>query len=381
MQDLTPYTCPVKSRQARRPPAPAAPDVSLEAALDALPVSLYMVDERLRVVAWNAQREVGPQGHPRAEVLGRPLRNVLSPQGYRVTEPILRRVFATGQPHEETTEAESQPRQFRILRLPVRQGRKVTHVLSWFEDVTERRSLEMQLIAADRLAFLGQLVAGVAHEVANPLASIAGCAEVLATVAIQAAAPPARAEAVEFRDLIRGEVKRCERILRSLLHSARPNAAATADIAATVNEVLKLLERHPAFARVRVVQRIPRDLAPAAIDPDSLKQVVVALATNAARVMAGGGTLKLLAARRDERLVLDVSDTGPGVPPDIVKLIFEPYFTTDTTKGSGLGLAIARSLVRRRGGDLVLRPRRGRGATFRVVLGVAGAGAPARGVA
>jgi signal transduction histidine kinase len=360
-------------RSARKPrPADAArrtPDcAALDAVLDALPVSLYMVDRGLRIVAWNSRRETGPQGRLRADALGRPLREILSPAGYRATVPILRRVFDTGVPHEETTEPTGQARQFRILRLPVRRGRRITHVLSWFEDITERRALEMQLIASDRLAFLGQLVAGVAHEVSNPLASIAGCAEALASLASAAGSPAGRREAEQFRDLIRSEVARCERILRTLHGAARPDPASVADVAATVDTVLRLLERHPAFTRVHVRRRIPVALPPATIDVDSLKQVVIALAMNAARAMAGGGTLTLIAAKERAALILDVVDTGPGVPEAIRRRIFEPFFTTDSSKGSGLGLAIARSLVRGHGGDLVYRTRRGRGAAFRVLL-------------
>ncbi len=343
----------------------------LDAVLDALPASLYLVDRDLRVVAWNRARETGPPGRPRREVLGRPLSEVLTSRGFRAIEPVLARVFRTGEAHEEITEPRGQARQFRIRRLPVVREGEVTHVLSWFEDITERRALEMQLIASDRLAFLGQLVAGVAHEVANPLASIAGCSEALASLACEPPSEKNRREVAEFRDLIRGEVARCERILRSLLHSARPDPGASADVAATVAEVLRLLERHPSFTRVRVVRRMQRDLPHARIDPDSLKQVVVALAINAAKAMPGGGTLTLRATRARAVLLLDVMDTGPGVPPEVQPHMFEPFFTTDVSKGSGLGLAVARSLVRGRGGDLVHRPRRAGGAAFRVILPVA----------
>jgi signal transduction histidine kinase len=131
--------------------------------------------------------------------------------------------------------------------------------------------------------------------------------------------------------------------------------------------MLRLLERHPAFSRVKVVPRVPLGLI-ARIDPDSLKQDVMALAINAARAMPGGGTLTLRGVRSGGHVVLDVVDTGPGVPKAIRTRIFEPYFTTDRAKGTGLGLAIARSLVRGRGGDLVYRPRQGTGGSFRVLL-------------
>jgi two-component system NtrC family sensor kinase len=350
-----------------RPPPPK-PRQQLDAlgaaALDALPIGLYLVDRELRVVAWNIHRERGPLGRPRAKVLGRHLRNILPPAGYRATAPVLERVLDTGTPHEETTES-SGGRLFYVRRLPVFQGRVVTHVLSLFEDITERRALEMRFIASDRLAFLGQLVAGVAHEVSNPLAGIAGCSEALASLAMQA--PGKHWEAREFRDLIRGEVARCERIVRSLLDAARPDPGTTANLETTVGTALRLLERHPSFARVKVTATIPRGLL-ARIDPDSLKQVVMALAVNAARAMPAGGALRLRGGRDGRQVILDVLDTGPGVPAAIRKQIFEPYFTTDSTRGTGLGLAIARSLVRGRGGDLVYRPKRSAGGSFRVVL-------------
>jgi two-component system NtrC family sensor kinase len=338
------------------------------AVFDALPISLYVVDRELRVVAWNRMREQGPIGRPRGEVLGRHLREILTPQGFRTTLPLIQAVLRTGTAHEETAETRDGARLFHVRRLPVRQGRKVSHVLSWFDDITERRALEMQLIASDRLAYLGQLVAGVAHEVSNPLAGIAGCAEALASLASAAPGRKAHREATEFRDLIRGEVTRCERIVRSLLDAARPTAGATADVGVVVATALRLLERHPAFARVRVVSRIPADIPQGRIDADSLKQVVIALAVNAAKAMPGGGTLTFRAGVADGRVALDVVDTGPGVPASVRSRIFEPFFTTDHGSGTGLGLAIARSLVRGRGGDLVYRARARSGGSFRVVL-------------
>jgi signal transduction histidine kinase len=190
---------------------------------------------------------------------------------------------------------------------------------------------------------------------------------------LAAAAPgrKARREASEFRDLIRSEVARCERIVRSLLDAARPTPGSTTDLGATVGTALRLLERHPAFARVRVVSRIPGGLPAARIDADSLKQVVMALAVNAAKAMPAGGTLSLKAGAEDGRIVLDVLDTGPGVLPHLRARIFEPFFTTDSGAGTGLGLAIARSLVRGRGGDLAYRARPRGGGSFRVVLAAA----------
>jgi two-component system NtrC family sensor kinase len=343
------------------------------AILDALPIGLYVVDRDLKVVAWNRGREIGPIGRPRSQALGQPLAKVLSARGFARVEPILTRVFESGEPHEDS--AETNEALYQVRRLPVRQGRTVTHVLCWFENITERRNLEMRLIASDRLAFLGQLVAGVAHEVSNPLAGIAGCAEALSSLAQKVATGKAAREARQFRNLIFAEVARCERIVRFLLDSARPApGGSTADIPATVGTAMRLLERHPAFARIKVLSRVPPGLPRVRTDAESLKQVVMALAMNSSKAMPTGGILTLKASREGKNVLLDVSDTGRGIAAGIRSRIFEPYFTTYADKSAGLGLSVARTLLRSQGGDLVYRGPRagGGGASFRVIMKAAG---------
>jgi len=354
-----------------RHPASQARADGLGPVFDALPFGLYVVDRGLGVVAWNRGREQGPIGLPRRRAVGRPLRAVLGAAGFRTTEPVLRHVFETGRPHEEVIETPGGL--FHVRRLPVRHRGEVTHVVSWFEDITARREMELRLIASDRLAFLGQLVSGVAHEISNPLAGIAGCAEALASLAAKTDRRSAR-EARQFRDLIRTEVFRCERIVRFLLDSSRAAPGERADLGAAVALALRLLDRHPALARLRVRASVPESLPRARIDTDSLKQVVMALAMNASAAMPDGGTLTVRARRKGRVLLLDVADTGPAVPEARRSRLFEPYAADDAQRGAGLGLAIARSLLRSRGGDLLYRPRTG-GNAFRVVLRVA-TGAP-----
>jgi signal transduction histidine kinase len=339
----------------------------LATVFDALPIGLYVVDRELKVVAWNRLREHGPLGRPRGRALGRPLREVLGKEGFAATEPVLRKVLRSGKPHEEIVETSGSL--YHVRRLPVGRGKQASHVLSWFEDITERRQHEMLLVARDRLAFLGQLVSGVAHEISNPLAGIAGCAEALASLAAKGGRAERR-EARQFRDLIRAEVGRCEKIVQFLLDSSRLDAGDRADVLATLALALRLLERHPALARLRVRMRLPKTLPAAQIDPGSLKQVVMALVMNASLAMPAGGTLGVAAARRGRVLHLDVADSGAPLPEAERAHVFEPYAAADAQRGAGLGLAVARGLLRSRGGDLIYRARKD-GNVFRVVLRVA----------
>jgi two-component system NtrC family sensor kinase len=342
---------------------------SLGSVFDALPIGLYVVDRNLQVVSWNRGREQGPLGRPRARAVGKPLRDVLGKGGFEATEPVLRRVLKTGRPHEEVVETKGSL--YHVRRLPVRRGNQTSHVLSMFEDITARRQREMQAIAEDRVAFLGQVVSGVAHEISNPLAGIAGCAEALASLAARGDRD-ARREARQFRDLIRTELYRCERIVQFLLHSsaAGANGDQPADVAETLALALRLLERHPALARVRLRTSLPKSLPRVRIDADTLKQVVMALVTNAAAAMPEGGALQLTASQRGRVLHLDVADAAPALTERQRAQVFEPFSPSDAQRGASLGLAVARGLLRSRGGDLLYRPRKD-GNVFRIVLRVA----------
>ena len=335
--------------------------------LDALPLALYVVDREHRVVAWNAAREKGAIGKSRQRALGSHLRTLLTPRGYAATAPVLRRVFESGRPHLETAETKVGSRLYRMGRFPVVQAGRVTHVLTQAEDVTEERALEMRGIASDRFAFLGQLASGVAHEIANPLASIAGCGEALHSLA-PAKGAPAR-EARRFRDMIRHEVARCQDMVGALLKAARPGSGDSADVAEVVRTTTRLLRRHMAFAHVDVTIRVPKGLV-VAMGTDRLKQVVLALLLNAGRAMRGRGRLGVTARLQRRRIRLEVSDTGAGVPASARRHLFEPVFTTDPESGAGLGLAIARSLARAHDGDVTLVRSSAKGTTFLVMLPV-----------
>jgi len=362
----------------RRPTVVGVDEIServlFQAVLDALPVSLHAIDRDFRVVVWNRGREDGPLGRPRGEVLGHSLFSVTG------DDDALRReyeaIFLDGRARVFEVEGEDPPRTYRVERLPMRLGSDggVTHVITFAQDVTEQRSMERSIAQTEKLAAAGRIAAGVAHEIRNPLATIAGCAEALRARLAAPLGPQDRDEVSADAEVIEQEAYRCARILEGLLDFSRIRGASTrrpCDLEAVARRAIFLLRHNPRLAKLRLAIEAEPDLASTQADEDQLVQALLALLLNAADAAAGRITIRVHAPDEHE-LAVSVEDDGPGVPSEIRERIFEPFFTTKPPgQGTGLGLSVAYGLVRSHGGRLLLRPGNGTGALFEIVLPVA----------
>jgi len=238
------------------------------------------------------------------------------------------------------------------------------------EDVTEQQALQAQLIQKDKLAAVGQLVSGVAHELNNPLTSIAGLSEFLLERA------PAGDPNREHLRVIHDQAERAGRIVRNLLTFARKGAPETSEV--DLNDVAQRTGLLVAYEfRIRGIELEQRPHpAPvlAMADLYELQQVLLNLLTNAVQAVA---TMPAGAPRRvvietgidDSHGVLRVRDSGPGVPPALVPQLFTPFFTTkEPGEGTGLGLSISYGMVQSHGGSLTYAPAPGGGSEFTVTL-------------
>jgi two-component system NtrC family sensor kinase len=235
-----------------------------------------------------------------------------------------------------------------------------------------------QIIQSERLAAVGRLAAGVAHEINNPLAVIAEVAGYLNDVIDgEIALPPDELD----RELRAGlpkilhNVDRGRSITSRLLSFSRKSevSAQEADIGASLEEILPLLEKRARLARVSIHTAVPSGLSKVAIEELQLEEVLINLITNAIQAMSGQerGNLWLEAEEVGERVTITVRDDGPGIAEEVRDRLFDPFVSTKPLgQGTGLGLSICYGIVKRYDGEIRVESEPGQGATFRVILPV-----------
>jgi len=267
--------------------------------------------------------------------------------------------------------------------------------------VVENSRLYAQMKERDRLALLGQMAAGLAHEIRNPLGAIKGAAQLLADPVPESSLDPSSRE---FLGIILEEVDRLDRVVGSVLDLARPaqGTVMPTDVNAVVRRTLQVLSTERRGDDLQVEVTLDPALPRVAIDPEQLRQVLMNLFRNAAQAMKGRGKVVVSTRVRfgrgtrpgtgqaDEPFVeLNVTDNGPGISQKVLENIFLPFFTTKD-KGTGLGLAISQRIAQGAGGRIEVRSYEGKGSTFAVILpaavgtpapGPVGEGAPPEGVA
>ena len=339
---------------------------------DALSDGVFLHDREGRIL--RANRAL-------ARLVGRPFDQIIARPWFELIPagPEVRRVCSTADPSGSARGVSEYDLDYgghRILHIsvaPLMGGdESCVHVV---RDVTEERALQLQLAQAEKLAAIGQMLSGVAHELNNPLTTIIGFSELL-----QEADVPESVRADLQR--IARQAKRSSRIVQSLLTFARQSRIQMAEV--DVNDLLTQtlefiqpqLESHEVQAVLDLDPCLPRTLA----DAGQLQQVFLNLFTNALQAMAeahGSGTLRLTSRATPTVIQVAVADDGPGIPPDLLPQIFDPFFTTKGVgEGTGLGLSICYGIVREHGGRIWAESEPGQGATFYVELPIRHASAP-----
>ena len=231
-----------------------------------------------------------------------------------------------------------------------------------FKDLSEVRSLRREVARSQRLASLGSLAAGVAHEIRNPLSSIKG-------FAVYFKERQEKEEDKQIAGIMIQEVDRLNRVVSQLVELARPVSVSKKPVSlrTLIENSLKLLEIDATEKKIEIKTVFMAEDIQIAVDGDRINQALLNLYLNAIESMEKGGRLAVSLSEGEGGAIIKISDTGPGIGEKDLPHVFDPYFTTKTT-GTGLGLAIVHSIIEAHGGKITVESRSGEGTTFKLFL-------------
>ncbi|MGD9074851.1 MAG: ATP-binding protein [Desulfobacteraceae bacterium] len=336
---------------------------------------IYTLDEDCKVLSVNQyyKRLTGKEAD---EVIGRNITDIIEYRNPEHIRPIVEKVFKTHVTigHEERVKIGDKEYWLDTKYRPVLTGgNKTNQVLAISRDITENKTMEDQLFHTEKLASLGSLSAGVAHEMNNPIAIILGFTEMLMEKSLEGS------KEHEILKTIERQANNCQRIIENLLTFARiPEKTTTeTDVVDDLKNVVNVVMNTMVTKKIDLRTDIEEDLPKVRGDGRQIEQVFMNIINNAAAAMEEGGVLTILARRSNDKVRVSFKDTGQGIPPENMDKIFEPFFTTKKVgEGTGLGLSVSYGIVKKFGGDIWVKSQTDKdsnepGTTFTVVLPVA----------
>ena len=325
---------------------------------------LITVDIEGKIAYFNAAAEA-ILGYDSRTIQGKPIEDVFDDLGFLVLETLQKNngiAFHEAEVSKKTGEKIHIAASTSLLK---DDPGRTTGVVMLFTDLTERREMEQQIRRADKLATLGQLAAGIAHEIRNPLAGISGAVQILRE----------DAEGESRREIFGEIVERINRLdaaIGNFLRFARPAPLqfSPTDMNAIVQSVLFLVSKQAESQGVSIVEEYDDSLPIIMADSEQMQQVILNIALNSLQAIRDGGgriRFRTFQGGKPAQIVVEISDTGIGIPDDKLEQIFAPYFTTKS-EGTGLGLSIAQRIVEEHGGNISVESEVGKGTVFRVEL-------------
>lgn len=329
-----------------------------------MPIGLLAIDTDGRIVSFNQTAELVLQVRAR-EVLGRKAEEVLPQQLQCLTREL--------ESEEEVIEKEIEcpvadgrriPMDVSVSRLEDDDGTSMGHMIL-FRDLTEIQELKREVERTQRLASLGRLAAGIAHEIRNPLSSIKGFATYFRERYRDVPEDQKTAE------IMVQEVERLNRVIGQLLEFARPMSVRkkATSIQTVIQHSLKMIERDAQAKNINIRTNFSPEIQEVSIDPDRMNQVFLNLYLNGIEAMEDGGTLSvdLYPDEGGRQIKISVSDTGTGINKEDLVHIFDPYFTTKQA-GTGLGLAIVHKIIESHKGEVKVESEPEKGTTVTIIL-------------
>ena len=343
----------------------------LQNVLDNSPLLVITTDLEGRVVSFNPRAQES-LGYTLDEIIGRPASSLYQNPDER--RGLLERVKKSGVARDyETTlvgkDGQPFPASLTLSQLRDAEG-KMIGTVGIGRDISARKALMDQVLLSERLAAVGRLAAGVAHEINNPLAVIGEIGGFLAEcVNDDPEAADTVAELQEGLPKLLAQVERCRTITHRLLNFSRKSEAKVkeTDIFEALEEVMPFLEKEARLANVTIHHELPGDLPRLRIEQVQLQEIFINLINNARQ--AGGSNIWLRGERDNGKIILTIKDDGPGISEEVQDKLFDPFVSTKAPgQGTGLGLSICYGIVKRYDGAITVESEPGKGATFRIIL-------------
>ena len=329
--------------------------------------AIFTVDDQGRFSFVNPRMEE-ITGYSRAELRGRKLLKLVTPDRIKEVDRQLQTTLEDGFPtiHYETEMIKKSGEKITVLfsLAPLIERDRTYNIIGTITDITQRVELEQRLLQSERLATMGEIAAGFAHEINNPLGIILGFAQELLS--------DTPSSDIRYKDLkiIEQETARCSEVVKELLNFARPHSLETAPtpIEQVIDNSLSLLKLQLKNNRIKLTKTISPNLPLVNVDRYQMQQVFINVIVNAIQAMAQGGNLRIKAYTDSQRepeaapmVTIQISDTGNGIPEEYLSRIFDPFFSTKLSKGTGLGLSISQQIVSAHKGKIEIKSQLGKG--------------------
>lgn len=346
----------------------------IESIINSLPYCLYVIERDMSIAVWNRHSaRACPICNSSADCYDRNFIDHLpNPELKGGLEEVIRSVFDTGVPHqlEQVLPRDAERPKDIHLRTTIfpilsEKGGPVEYVVWMADDITKNKEMEATVISSEKLAAVGQLAAGVAHEVNNPLGGILNC---LYNIQNKKLTDERKTEYLGFME---DGIKRVQKVVRQLLDFSQqhePELVQT-DINAMIEGIVPLFGHLISGKKVNFVTALGSGLPSILVDKHQMEQVVVNLILNAIQAVDGKGIISVYTSRTGDWFRISVKDNGVGISSEQVAKIFDPFYTTKGVgEGTGLGLSVSRGIVERHNGRIDVESTPGKGTTFHVYL-------------
>ena len=346
----------------------------IESIINSLPYCLYVLERSKAIVVWNRHAS---EACPicRCDSPGEDCHNenfmAHTPDGLRgELEKIVDSVFETGRARSIEYKLSGPDGAEMVIFtsiFPVLTGVQgpAEYVVWMSEDVTKKKEMESNIISSEKLAAVGQLAAGIAHEVNNPLGGILNCLYNFKNCSLT------DERKAEYLDFMEDGIRRVQKIVRQLLEFSQQHAPelTLTDLNAMIQGIIPLFVHSVKGKDVSLVVNLGQGLPPILVDKHQIEQILVNLILNAVQSVSGAGRIEVSTKYEGRWFCIQVADNGCGIPQDNLKRIFDPFFTTKGVgKGTGLGLSVSRGIIERHKGRIEVESQPGKGSTFKVLL-------------